>query len=221
MYRIADVFVAGSQTFIAGFENTAALSAKNVQLANENTALANENQALLQKEAALTALIGSSAKQESSVSKILAGVVARPPESPYDTLVLAAGSHAGVALGMEAFGEGGVPLGAVSSVLADFSRVTLFSAPGVTTDGWVGNENIPLTLQGAGAGAMQAIVPRAANISVGDIVFVPGPGALPIGKVIRIDSDPSTSSVTLRIAPALNMFSITWIVLRDTGSSLP
>ena len=37
-------------------------------------------------------------------SGILAGVVARPPESPYDTLVLAAGKNAGVTLGMEVFG---------------------------------------------------------------------------------------------------------------------
>ena len=59
-------------------------------------------------------------------SGIIAGIVARPPASPYDTLVLSAGSEEGVTLGMEAFGAGGVPLGVVSSVLANFSRVTLF-----------------------------------------------------------------------------------------------
>jgi len=209
-YRAADFLAERSHSFISSFENTAALSAKNAQLTGENAALANENQALIQKISALAML-------KSPTTDIIAGVVARPPESPYDTLVLAAGKNTGVALGMEAFGAGGVPLGTVSSVLADFSRVTLFSAPGVTTGGWVGNENMPLVLEGAGAGALRATAPRAANIAVGDKVFAPGPGALPIGKVARVDSSPSSPSVTLHIAPILNIFSISWVALRDTG----
>ena len=211
LYRAADVLAAQSESFISGFKNTSELAVRNAQLMAENTALMNENKALLQKEKDTVAL---------GDSGILAGVVAHPPLSPYDTFILAAGSNDGVALGMEAFGDGGVPLGVVSLVLADFSRVTLFSAPGITTSGWVGNKNTFVTLTGAGAGALQAVVPRAANIAVGDAVFVPGPGALPIGKVARIDGKPSAPSVTLRIAPALNIFGVTWVVLRDVGSAL-
>jgi len=209
IYNIGDTFAAGSHTFFSSFEHTATLAAENEKLREENTILTNENKALTQKNAAVT-LLGDSG--------IIAGVVARPLESPYDTLVLAAGKNAGVTLGQEAFGAGGVPLGVISSVLADFSRVMLFSAPGVTTNGWVGNNAVPLTLQGTGAGTFQATVARAANISVGDEIFVPGPGALPIGKVTRIDSNPSAPSETLRITPALNIFSITWVIVRDVGT---
>jgi cell shape-determining protein MreC len=205
---------------LQSFGNAATLDSRNEQLMNENAALASENQTLFQKLANISALSGSQTVGKNVPTGILAGVVARPPESPYDTLVLAAGENEGVALGQEAFGAGGVPIGVVSSVLADFSRVTLFSAPGTNTVGWVGRTNLPLTIFGAGAGAMNATSARSAGIAVGDTVFVPGPGMLPIGTVTRIDSDPSSPSVTLRIQPALNLFSITWVLLRDTGAAL-
>jgi len=164
--------------------------------------------------------VGVLARYHTNQVGVVAGVVARPPESPYDSLVLAAGSNAGVALGMEAFGLGGVPIGVVSSILADFSRVTLFSAPGMNTAGWVGRAHLPLTIVGVGAGAMNAAAARPAGIAIGDTVFAPGPGMLPIGTVVRIDSDPSSPSVTLRIQPALNLFSVSWVTVRNTGAAL-
>ena len=224
VFQISDALDARSHSFLNNFSNAAALALKNEQLANENASLADENQILSKKLADISALSPSTStgiNNSKAVSTgILAGVVARPPESPYDTLVLAAGLNEGVTGGMEAFGAGGVPIGIVSSVLNDFSRVTLFSAPGIDTSGWVGHTNLPITLFGTGAGTLIANVARSANITVGDVVFMPGPGMLPIGAVTRIDGDPSSPSVTLRIQPALNIFSISWVLLRDTGSGL-
>ncbi len=210
-FRAADALAAGSHTFFSSFGDTAALSLRNEQLANENAALAGENQALSRKAESLGALSSGAA------NGITAGIVARPPASPYDTFVLATGSRGGVAPGMEAFGEGGVPLGIVSSVLTDFSRVTLFSAPGMLVDGWAGRAHTPVTIIGSGGGVLRASVARAAGISVGDVVFVPGPGMLPVGSVVRVDSDPSSPVVTLQIQSALNLFSVSWVELRATG----
>ena len=64
---------------------------------------------------------------------------------------------------------------------------------------------------------MHASVARAANIAVGDVVSVPGPGELPVGSVVRVDSDPLSPAVTLRIMPAANLFSLAWVELRATG----
>jgi len=216
VFRTADALASQSHTLFSSFRNARALTAENEQLANENVAFATENQTLLRKVADLEALFTPSSPEVSS--GILAGVVARPPESPYDTLVLAAGTNAGVTTGMEAFGAGGVPLGIVSSVLADFSRVTLLSSPNVTFVGWVGSSGLPLTITGAGAGAMNATIARSASVTVGDTVFAPGPGMLMIGKIVRVDSDPSVPGVTLRIQPVSNPFSVAWVVLRNTGT---
>ena len=122
---------------------------------------------------------------------------------------------------MEVFGEGDIPLGVISAVDENFSRATLFSAPNMSTGGWVGKENLPITIKGAGAGVMEASAPRSAGIEVGDVVFIAGPGMLPVGVVVRADSDPSSPSVALRIMPALNLFSIAWVSVRDTGMLSP
>ncbi len=217
VFRVSDALATESHSFSDRFGNAAALASLNEKLVERNASLANENAALVQKVANLSELLGASGVQSGS-SGILAGVIARPPESPYDVLVVGAGENEGVALGMEAFGAADVPLGVVSSVLADVSRVTLFSAPGMTTNASVGRANVPLTLTGAGAGAMNASVARTAGVAVGDTVFVPGPGMLPIGSVVRIDSDPLSPGVTLRIKPAFNLFSTAWVELRATGA---
>lgn len=217
----ANILATQSHFILSSFGDTAALAVRNEQLVNENTALTNENQALIIKIKSLSELFDSSATNRTNTFEILAGVVARPPESPYDTLVLAAGTKEGITLGMEVFGSGGVPLGIISSVLPDFSRATLFSAPNMMIHGWVGEGNLPITIQGSGAGVMSASLARSADIVIGDTVFAPGPGALPMGSVTRIDNDPTAPELVLRIMPALNLFSITWVVVRDTGIASP
>lgn len=220
LYRGADAVAAAGRRFTSSFGDAASLSSKNEQLTNENAALASENRALVAKLNSLSGLMGSTTSAKNAVSGILASVIVRPPASPYDTLVLSEGIDAGVMVGMEVFGAGGVPLGVVSSVLPEYSRVTLFSAPGMVTHGWVGRAHVPLTIEGAGGGAMNATLARSANIAVGDVVYAPGPGALPIGSVTRIDDDPAAPEVMLRIIPAVNLFSVTWVILRDTGVGL-
>lgn len=214
IFRASDSLSETSYLFFNSFGDTAKLAFQNEKLISENTALANENRILIKKIENLSGLVPYD-------TGIIAGVVARPPESAYDTLALSAGSADGIVLGMKVFGIGNVPLGIISAVYENFSRATLFSAPRMFTNGWVGNASIPITINGAGAGVMDASVPRSAEISIGDIVYAPGPGMLPIGRVVRVDSDASSPSVTLRIMPALNLFSVAWVVIRDTGISMP
>ena len=70
---------------------------------------------------------------------------------------------------------------------------------------------MPLSLAGVGAGAFTATLPKAAAISVGDSAYVSGPGAVPLGTIVRIDTDPSSPTVVLYIQPLVNIFSVTWV----------
>ena len=216
-FRSAGVLSEKSNFLVNSFGDTAKLASQNEKLMEENAALASENQSLSQKIESIFALSSPQTMERNIPSGILAGVVARPPESPYDILVIAAGKNEGITVGMRAFGIGSVPIGIISSAFDDFSQITLFSAPSVKTEGWVGNDNLPVNISGAGAGAMNAVVARSAGIEVGDIVFASGPGMLPIGTVVRIGGDLSSPSVTLRIQPVFNPFSIAWVVIRDIG----
>lgn len=216
VFQTTNGFAEETHLLLSGFTNATVNAKRNEELQEKNETLANENKMLTQKVADLSALLGESGGS-SARSGILADVVSRPPESPYDTLVLASGSSEGISSGMEVFGSSGTPLGVVSSVLAHFSQVTLFSAPGMTTNGWVGHANTPLVIVGVGAGALQASISRSANVAVDDIVSVPGPGSVPLGRVARIDSDPSSPGVTLHIVSLSNLFSTTRVLVRATG----
>lgn len=203
---IADAIHAQSATFESPAKLQGELDAASAQI----TTLTDENKTLAAQVADLKKLLGTRSEAPPAV---LAGVLARPPESPYDTLVIDQGSHSSVMPGALVRGPGGVPVGKVSSVTAASARVVLFSAPGTATDGWAGEDRVPLTIHGAGAGAFLASVPKDAELSVGDTVYVAGEGAAPIGTVVRIDSDPSASAATLYIAPFLNPFSLTWVLV--------
>lgn len=212
LLQSASALALGGRSFFSSFSDAAALAERNEELASENAALASENQALQKRAEEQATLLGAEPERRTG---IIAGVLAGPPMSPYDTLVLARGERDGVTLGQEAFGAGGVPLGIVSSVSADFSRVTLFSAPGTVTRGWVGSANMPLEIRGAGGGALRATVAQAADVALDDAVFAPGPGALFIGRVARIDRDAASPAADILIRGVFNPFSITRVELRD------
>jgi cell shape-determining protein MreC len=216
LYRAGDAVAAASHRILLYFDTVATRAEENEMLRNENATLANESEALAAKVEQLTALLGTATPREGRTH--VGSIITRPPESPYDTFLIAVGERDGVSVGMEAFGPGGVPIGTISSVLADVSRVTLFSSPGETTQGWVGHARTPLIITGAGGGAFSASIARAAGVVVGDTVFAGGPGMLPLGKVARIDSDPLSPGVTLYIMPAYNLFSSGAIVVRGTSA---
>lgn len=200
----------GATAAAVPLESRAVLINEREQLARENEMLRNNNAALAARAADLERLLGG--RTEASAG-VLAGVIARPPVSPYDVLVIDTGREAGIAVGDVVLGPGGMPIGAITEANAGNARATLFSQPGRITEGWLGETRIPVRLVGAGAGAFDAELPGVAGALVGDFVFVPGPGALPAGQVAALITDPSSPTVLLRIRPAVNPFSLTWVTV--------
>lgn len=198
----------GMYGFFSGFGDTATLARERTQLFEENQALKESNRALTAQVADVTRLVGS---RTESAHRILAGVLVHPPVTPYDTLIIDRGTGEGVAPESLVFGPGDTPIGTIESASAHHARVALYSAPGRTTDGWVGEKRVAIAIVGSGAGAFTATLPRESTVAVGDVVYVPGPGALPIGSVVRIDTNPSSPRATVHIAPYTNLFSLTWV----------
>ena len=112
---------------------------------------------------------------------VLAGVLQRPPYTPYDTLVIDAGAAQGVAEGALVSAGGQALIGRVSSVFAESARVTLFSAAGETHEGMLvpshNGATIPVTSVGQGGGSMAAEVPAGTQVTAGDAVVFVGSAA--------------------------------------------
>jgi cell shape-determining protein MreC len=209
VWQVGQAATDGLAGFANIFGNSSELTRERDTLQNENLTLAEENRLLRAQMEDLTRLTASSTVP----SGIRAGVTARPPVAPYDTLLVGAGTNEGVTAGAYVYGPGGVPLGTVDGVSLNTSRIALYSTGGRTTDGWVGEKRIAITLVGRGAGAFEATLPRNSGIAVNDVVYAPGPGALPIGTIVKIDTDPSSPRDDIFIAPYVNLFSLTWVTI--------
>jgi cell shape-determining protein MreC len=209
-WQLGTAASAASRNFFGGFSNASRLSQENAALNTQVTTLQNQNAVLTARSQDLTKLLGGQSDQ-SATGNILAGVLARPPVSAYDTLVVAMGSKDGVQVGAEVYDAGGVPLGTVKSLTPHTATVELLSTAGLSTDGWEGEARVPITLVGTGAGTFTTSLSKAATSTIGDNVYVSGPGAVPVGTVARLEQNPSSPTVVLDIQPLVNIFSVTWV----------
>ena len=210
LWYTGDVLTAGVGNAGSFFTDKAKLMQERDALLAENAALKSANATAEARAADFGRLLG---ERTEPVAGIIAGVLARPPVSPYDVLVIDQGSEQGVLADAAVQGPGGMPLGRVESVTASSARVLLYSTPGQETESWVGESRIPVTLMGEGSGAMSAVVARDAGISVGDLVYASGPGARAVGSVIAVGNDPSSPRSRADIRPLQNPFSLTWVTV--------
>lgn len=204
---VTPLWAVGS-AFTQGAGGIASLFGDKAQLIEERDRLAGENAQLYAQVQALSAELADVGRIASDGTGVLAGVLARPPLAPYDVLVLGAGTRHGIREGLFVYGSGGVPVGTITAVSNSSSHATLFSESGRRTMGWVGEERLPLTLVGEGAGAYRASVSKESAIAEGDEVYLPGPGAIPVGVVVRLTTDASTPEMELSIRPYVNVFSL-------------
>ncbi len=195
------------------FQNSGEMQSDTDRLQMENQTLQNENRALRAQLLDITHMTASSTLP---VHHVVAGVLSRPPLSPYDTLVVALGDGVSVKVGARVYGPGSVPIGTISETGRGTARILLYSSPKSTVDGWIGEKRLPVTLIGGSAGSFTSTLSHESGVAVGDVLYLPGPGALPAGTVARISSDPSSTNDVVYIVPYVNIFSLTWVTIETT-----
>jgi len=149
----------------------------------------------------------------STTDCILAAVLQKPPYAPYDELVLDAGTNMGFAVGNMVYAANKVPIGKVTQVLSDSSKVLLFSSPGQTFNVLVGNSNTPATAIGKGGGQYSAELPRSVSIARGDTVSIPSLKSNLYGVVNAIIADPSQPFQTILFSAPVNIYQLRWVLV--------
>ena len=126
-----------------------------------------------------------------------AGVLSRPPLSPYDVLIIDLGSTGGVKAGMTVLASSNILLGYVTDVFPKTSKVKLISFPGeetsVVIEASSTMEKISALAVGRGNGEMEIRIPSAIEIHSGDQIITPGSSPLNLGAVEKTEinlSDP-------------------------------
>ncbi len=138
------------------------------------------------ENAELRALLGAD-----DTPSILAGVIARPPYSPYDTMVIDRGAEDGVKENAPVYYGSGMALGYVRKVFEKHALITLVSSPEVESTVYVFGANIFTTAYGEGGGVVRLSVPQGVPVAVGDVVAFPSLSGGVIGSVSTVQSIPS------------------------------
>lgn len=197
------------------FKSRSALIVENTKLKDDilssQTSVLDRNQ-LYEENLTLKERLG----REAQPNAALAAVVLRPPEVPYDTLLIDIGADSDIAVGDKVAAQGTLLIGRVSEVYAHTSRVTLFSSPGLSYNGFL-RGSIPVTAIGQGGGSLVMQVPYDAQVKVGDLVALPGIESNTGSVVEQVEPGQGDSAVTAYLRLPFDPYQLRFVDVWRSG----
>lgn len=188
IYGVADWLGHSVAVFPSFFMGKPELISENERLKKELAAarMSNGMYTVLEDEnAELRTLLGD----EGESPRTAAGVVARPPFVPYDTLIIDRGRRDGIVSGGTVYRQNDEVIGVIGRVFEHSALVTLLSSPGVESTVYIIGPDIYTTAYGEGDGTIRVSVPQGIVLTVGDIVILPSLDRGILGPVSTVRSE--------------------------------
>jgi cell shape-determining protein MreC len=210
----------GQNIMARGVETTLLWLQTKDALTRENFAL---KQLLDSREAELVSLRGIKARELSLLeilgrpearSGILASVLVRPPVTPYDILVIDAGSSNGISVGNEVRMLEGAFLGTVTEVSRRTAKVKLFSSDGERVNAVLERNEVPVILMGQGGGNFRLTLPRDVEVEAGDRILSADVYSELLAVVGTVNMTPTDSFKNVVARGAANIFSIRYLLVK-------
>lgn len=145
---------------------------------------------------------------------VLSSILAKPNQTPYDTLIIDRGSKDGILIDNLVFAKGDILIGEIDSVESNISRVLMYSAPGNILQVVYGNTGRYFNAKGLGNGSFEVDVTRDVEVFIGDMFFYPGLDSTPVGIVKKVDFDPRDSFKKVIIKSPVNIQEERWVEVR-------
>jgi len=123
--------------------------------------------------------------------RVIARVVGRPPQLPYDVLMLDRGREHGVVEQAPVYVGSDQVIGYVSRVYDRTALVTLVSTAGFESMAYIVGPNIYTYAEGIGGGMLQVQVPQGIPLAVGDTVILPAIDSGVYGAITQIETAPT------------------------------
>ncbi len=191
-------------------------------LENENTRLIEENAIMHMQLDAYRLLLDENTRIKASLGQIdiskniLATVLSKPSQTPYDTIMINAGSKQGITADSLVFVQGSIPVGTISRVFETTSIVTLFSTPAQKTIVRLEEGSGDFELIGRGGGNFELELPRDALITQGAHVYLPGMTGFYVATVGPVVSDPRDPYKKVLLTSPININQLTEVFIRKT-----
>jgi len=142
---------------------------------------------------------------------ILANVILKPPQSPYDVLVVDVGADRRVTVGQQVFSQGGIPAGRVTGVFGSTAKIALFSSVGEKTHLALERTGESLSVEGRGGGNFETEVGQEMDIVVGDRVVLSQFNGAVVASVVEVEANPTSASRRVFLHSAINVFKLRWV----------
>lgn len=215
IWRIENWGVSGARSLGEHFRSKATLIAENERLHAEldtlSVRLLDRNE-LYEENLALKELLG----RDASVNVVLGIVLARPPRSAYDTLLLDVGDEEGVRKGNYIAAGDTLIVGVIEHTAPHTSVARLFSSPGERIEVLLGESQAAIEAVGKGAGNFEAKVPVGLPVATGTPVFIPAIMPHVFAVVEDIEAGENDSFQRILFRSPINPFELRQVsVLRD------
>jgi rod shape-determining protein MreC len=166
--------------------------------------------AAAEREQRLLEILGRTTEETGG---ILASVLVRPPETPYDVLVIDAGSKQGIEVGHQVVLPEGTIVGTVSEVYTNSSRVVLHSASGQNINAVLERNNSPIIMEGRGGGNFRIALPRDMAVEVGDRILSADVSSRLLAVVGKVSLGPTDSFKEVLATSPANIFSLRFVLV--------
>lgn len=147
---------------------------------------------------------------------LLARVLANPGRAPYDTFVIDAGESDGLREGMKVFVDGDFVIGEISRIFNKSAVVTLYSSDGselpVTIEK-MGTSSIPTIGYGIGGGSFRSILPKGAEVAVGDTVIIPSIAPQYLGTIDAVVRADGSSLQEVYFKLPINIYALKYVYI--------
>lgn len=217
LFDVRDNVLAALVTLYGSLETKDMLLYENEQLHRELTTLRRESfmvDVLERENVRLQALLGHADGMEGSIP---ATVIHGAGYAPFGSFIVNVGAAAGVREGMLVRVPEGVAVGAVVAVQETRAVVTLFSAAGMRTDAYLAREyTVPVVVLGEGGETMRVQLSRVIEVSIGDLLLLPGIPGVPMGRVVRVDATEEDAYRSVYVAPAVSSMSLRDVLIDTT-----
>jgi cell shape-determining protein MreC len=187
-------------------------------LINENRKLENllaENQAKMIRFDSLfqehQALLEAYSRSPFAGSVVLGNVIAKPPQSPYDIVLVDAGSSSGVSLGSRVYGLGGIPLGRIGETTESQAKVVLFSSVGEDNQAVIERTGATVAIKGVGGGNLESEVGQDLDIVAGDKILLPQFNGALVATVVEVDKTATSAYKKVLYRTPINIFHLRFV----------
>jgi cell shape-determining protein MreC len=142
---------------------------------------------------------------------ILATVLVKPPQIPYDMLLVDTGESQGIKVGNKVMASANIYIGEVSEIQENSAKVMLYSTPGRKLPVVLGINNISVEAVGEGGGNFSINLPREVEVKEGDVITIPSITTNVFGIVEKINFKDKDSFQTVLFKSPVNISELNFV----------